>query len=95
MKLQQSKRGLTIKAGNAKELTLSSTAELSKTEYYWLVALVADMFDMIATGEQIYMTIGSTKDRSAYTLTVRTEGEPVTLYGVSLRELVSKCQSLL
>jgi len=63
--------------------------------YQPLLTLVADMFDQIANGEDMYMTIGATRKKDAYVLTVKWNQEGTPIYAESLLEMAAKAEEML
>jgi hypothetical protein len=65
------------------------------TRYVPLLMLIADMFDGISDGEDLYMMIGATKNRDSFSLTVKQDGQPTTVYAVNLVDLATQADTLL
>lgn len=64
-------------------------------EMLGLLLLIADVLDHVATGSDMYMIIGTTKDRTAFSFNLKhaTGNQPG--YGADLEELSLKAYSLL
>jgi len=68
---------------------------LAETKVVSIIAVIAECLDMIAGGEDIYLVIGATPKRDAFTLTVKHNGSPTTLYASSLSALADQAAGLL
>ena len=73
-----------IAGGNVKHLNDSLVSDILDSEYLDLLRLIAEIIDMIAVGDNVYLVLGSTKDRSALTLTIKGDAEVQPVYAGSL-----------
>ena len=92
MKLS-SPRDAKLEKTNTKVLRAKVDEPLSKSGYYGLLFLLADMLDGIANNESWYCIVGATKDKSAFSLTVVGDAGRDSVYAVSLQELASKAET--
>jgi len=65
------------------------------TAYRNLLCVIADICDSAASGSDSFLSIGTTRDKSAITLMVQVEGQRQSLYDVTLRGLDELCETLL
>lgn len=86
MQRQKSSAGK-LEQGNAEYITSKQLTTDQKLDLQNVVQLVGEMFDLIAQGENIYMTIGANKERSQFLLTVIDNGERKYAAGGHLRDL--------
>lgn len=78
------------------KLQAASEIVLGETLWYNLCALAADVFDLALRGDECYMILGATKDKSAMSVTVVLNGERDTRYGNSgVEELLASLADLL
>jgi hypothetical protein len=94
MKLNGTSRGRGLITQNASDVEQWQSKKFADTPYYPLVRLLAEMFDDIATGINSYAVIGSTKNFTAFTLTLNQESERVTEYADRLTELARNATRL-
>ena len=80
---------------NDTSVVADSSQQLADTRYYPLIQLVAEMFDNIAVGEDMFMIVGATRNRSSFVVTVKHDGDSTSVYGSSLAALALACQDLL
>jgi len=78
----------------------SSLASIEKdpkeiTAYLSLLALVADVLDSAADGADSFVSIGTTRNKSAFTIMVQIAGRRHNLYAENLRALSDQAQTLL
>jgi len=64
-------------------------------EYQPLLALVADVLDSAADGNDSFVSIGTTRNHSAFTIMVQIAGRRHNLYAENLRALSEQAQTLL
>jgi len=72
-----------------------SKKPLDQTPYIGLVEVVADLLDNIAQGEDMFMIIGATSKKDSFVATVKHDGTPTSVYGISLTDLSTVLESLL
>lgn len=87
MKLAASKGSHSLFTQNASDVEQWGSKKFADTPYYPLVRMLAEMFDDIATGINSYAVVGSTKNFTAFTLTLNQEDARVTEYAERLTEL--------
>lgn len=80
---------------NAANLEEVKAVPFETTDFFGFIKVLAVMFDDIANGEDMYAIIGATSKRDAYTLTIKQNGAPTTVYGSSLEDLAAKLSDLL
>lgn len=95
MRLRNTTGKTPLKAANASTLAKSSTLELSKSMYFNLLVLIAEVVDTAIKEGDCYLIIGTTKDRSACSLTVVQGSDRGAVYGADLGELATGAGSLL
>lgn len=64
-------------------------------EYTAMLQVIADVLDLAAQGQDAFVTIGSTRDKSSVTFTIAVEGERNTYYDVDLLGLCIALKSAL
>jgi len=64
-------------------------------KYADLLRVMADVLDNAIKGEDIYMTLGQTRNKDAVLLTVNWDREKLVLSGVSLMDLAEQAHTLL
>lgn len=94
MKLTQSVSAR-LEAENELKLAQSMAKDKSAARYLPLLQLVAQMCDMIANGENIYMIIGATSKKDSYSLSVKLNNEATTVYASTLEDLSTQAGTLL
>lgn len=94
MKLGTTSKGVLSKA-NEDRLLSDDRHIIGDTSYYELLQLVAQMFDNIADGEDMYMILGATSNKTSFVLTVKHNGTPTSIYAQSLVELGLASKDLL
>lgn len=95
MKSGTQSRGSRVKGGNLAYARQCAALPKPKDEALGIFLLLADMLDAIASGRNMYMVVGSTKDGTAYSVSVKGDDAPDTFYGEDLEELNIKAASLL
>jgi len=85
----------TLVKDNAAVLITYEGSLLKDTPYYGMLTLIAEMFDMIAQGENAYMVIGSTSNKSAFSVTLNAVGGKDARYAASLEQLAMAMESWL
>lgn len=65
------------------------------SRYRDLLIVLADALDMAAKGEDIFVTLGSTRKRDALVLTITYQGDKTFVPGVNLQALADLCSNLL
>ena len=94
--MQLKQKTVTRVAGCNEEAFLASASKPGKgKDYVALVQLVAQMCDMIAAGEDVYMIIGATSKKDSFSLTVKQNGDGTTVYATSLPDLSLQASTLL
>lgn len=73
-----------INPENLGELESWCKTPLQDTPYYLLLKVMADMLDSSAKGQNIYSILGTTKDKSAISYTVKQDGGGDARYGDTL-----------
>jgi len=64
----------TLVKDNEAVLVTYSESLLKDTPYYGMLTLIAQMFDMIAAGENAYLVMGRTSNKSAFSVTLNALG---------------------
>lgn len=82
-------------ANNVHSIEADAELPFNTTEYYALCQVLAEVFDSIASGADMYVIIGATSKRDAFTCTIKENGAPTTTYGSSLEDLAAKLSNLL
>jgi len=82
-------------ANNVSALDADKALPANTTYYYNLLQVVAQVFDDLAHGEDVYMILGATTKKDAYTCTIKFAGAPTTVFGTSLEDLSAKLADLL
>lgn len=70
-----------INPENATELEAWMKTKLADTPYLSILRVIAEMLDSSAKGQNIYAIIGTTKDKSAISFTVKQDGGGDARYG--------------
>ena len=73
-----------INPESSAELEGWAKTKLIDTPYYPLLRVLAEMLDSSAKGQNIYSIIGTTKDKSAISITVKQDGGGDARYGDTL-----------
>jgi len=63
--------------------------------YTDLLMVIADVLDTAVKGEDIYMTVGMTRNKDAVLLTITWDREKLVLSGATLRDLAEQANTLL
>lgn len=82
-------------ANNVFALDHDKALPMETTFYYNLLMVVAQVFDDISKGDDVYMIVGATSKKDAYTFTVKLSGAPTTVFGTSLEDLSAKLADIL
>lgn len=89
MKLGKTPGGLLVPA-NMQSVRDMQTAQLDETPYIYLAFLCADVIDTAAVGHNTYLIVGTTKDRSAASIAVFSDGGKDAVYGPSLIDIAEQ-----
>jgi len=84
-----------IEASNKAEIEARTKAGEISPSLASLLLVIADVFDLAASGQDIYMTLGMTRDKSGYLMTIFWNGERVYASGGSLMSLAEEASLLL
>jgi len=84
-----------LSKANAERLVSDVSDDIGNSLYYPLMQLIAEAFDAIADGEDVYIILGATSNKSAFVCTVKQDGSPTSVYGPSLTDLSLAVQNLL
>lgn len=76
-----------LQSGNSDYVLRKENTPTQKLDLQNIVQLIGEMFDLIAAGENIYMTIGANKERTQFLLTVIDNGERKYAAGDHLADL--------
>jgi len=60
-----------------------------------MLRVIAELLDMIANGEDIYMVLGATRRKDSFTVTLKHNGIPTILYSATLVGLSDEVATLL
>jgi len=80
---------------NEESLLDSAANCMTDCREVYLLTLIAQLLDNIAKGEDMYMIIGATSNKSSFVVTVKHNGTPTSVYGASMPDLSLACQDLL
>jgi hypothetical protein len=80
---------------NVSSLQRDEELPINTTNYHSLLVVIANMFDDISHGADMFMMIGATSKRDSYSLTIKLDGAPTSFYGSSLDDLAAKLEQLL
>lgn len=94
LKLSATKKS-DLLANNVNSVLADAEIPFNTTEYFAMCQVLADVFDSIANGADMYVIIGATSKRDAFTCTIKENGAPTTTYGSSLEDLAAKLANLL
>lgn len=76
-----------LQGGNVMHIRkMLKDAKLPEADF-GILLLIADMFDELAAGKDRYMIIGSTMNKSAFSVTVKGPDAPNPVYGANTSEL--------
>lgn len=95
MKLSPAQKNTPLKANQSQLLQKWADEPLTGTPYYMLLALIADVLDTALVKGDTYMILGTTKDKTALTITVVQGSDRGHVYAVDLNELAAGAESLL
>lgn len=76
-----------LQTGNADYVLRKDNTPTQKLDLQNIVQLIGEMFDLIAQGENIYMTIGANRERTQFLLTLIDDGERKYAAGDHLADL--------
>lgn len=76
-----------LQHGNADYVLRKENTPAQKLDLQNIVSLIGEMLDLIADGENIYMTIGANRERTQFLLTVIDNGERKYAAGDHLADL--------
>lgn len=82
-----------LEQGNADYVTRKDNTPSQKLDLQNIVQLIGEMLDLIAQGENIYMTIGANRERTQFLLTVIDNGERKYAAGGHLADLAKAVTS--
>ena len=94
MKLTSNRRSVQLPTDNMHHILEVCKAARIKPEAVGLLVLIANLFDDIGKGEDVYMTIGAVRDRTSYVVTVTLEGEKSPIYGEDIEDINFKAIAL-
>lgn len=94
LKLEKQKSSTLLKL-NVQSVNEVSKVPFETTDFFALVQVIANMFDDISQGEDMYMILGATSKRDAFTCAIKLDGAATTIYGSSLEDLAAKLADLL
>ena len=84
-----------IPEGNEAAFLQQAALPKGGSSYVPLVQLIAQMCDMIAQGQDIFMIIGATQKKDSLSLTVKFNGEATSVYATNLVGLATQSSTLL
>lgn len=76
-----------VKGGNMAALLDKIKAGKLKWEDVAVLVLIADMMDEDANGGDLWLTVGMTRNKSAFALSVKGSDAPEPIYGADLADL--------
>lgn len=80
---------------NVVRLREQLTTKQGLAQFLDLLILIADVLDLAAEGEDVWLSIGHTKSHNACLLTVHDGGEVLTASGTRLEDLAAAANSFL
>jgi hypothetical protein len=86
--MKQKVQSTGVTGGNLEKLESHAKTKLQDSPYWPLLLEVASLCDIIAAGQNRYMTIGSTKNRSSFMLSVKGDGQDDAAWGATLEGLI-------
>lgn len=78
-----------LKSDNVKAVKAWAQTPLHETPYYALLVMLADMCDTITKGENCYAIVGSTSNKTAFSLTVNISQDKDSKYGAGFEEIAA------
>lgn len=69
--------------------------ELGNTRFFNILRAVLSTLDLAGAGHDIYLTVGTTRNKSAFVISVTWDGDKFSVYGNSAAELALKLEDLL
>jgi hypothetical protein len=82
-----------LQSGNADYVLRKDNTPAQKLDMQNIVQLIGEMFDLIAGGENIYMTIGANRERTQFLLTIIDNGDRKYAAGDHLADLAKAVTS--
>ena len=82
-----------LQAGNKDYILRKDNTPAEKLDLQNIVQLIAEMFDLIADGENVYMTIGANRERTQYLLTLVDNGDRKYAAGGHIKDLAQAVTS--
>jgi hypothetical protein len=76
-----------LQDGNLKKVQSTLTKQDVTSDVVGMLLLVADMMDCIAHGQDMYMIIGCTQRRDAFSVTIKGSAAPAPFYGQDITDL--------
>jgi len=95
MKMTTSTRAVKLATQNVTLLRKSNDTPIQNTAYHRLMFVLADMFDLIAKGQDFYCIVGATKDKSAFSFTLVAGQDRQSFYADDLADLCLKLEALI
>ena len=93
--MKKAPKGKTLPVANTTEVMNLVVASKLDPRLADLLHVLADACDEAASGQDIYITLGTTKRKDALLLTVSWDGDKTMLSGVTLLDLASQAGTLL
>lgn len=84
-----------IAAGNLQALRNTLSKLKADERDFGLLLLIADMYDEIYQGKDRYMTLGATRNKSAFSAAIKGLMVPDPLYGIDLADIQGQALELL
>jgi len=87
--------GKPITLHNRRDLDADIGGLKKDSPYYPFLAVLCDILDSAGSGADSFVSVGTTRNKSALTILVQLGGKRVNLYAPDLRALASECRTLL
>lgn len=84
-----------LETGNEAALTKGSSEILAASSFYPLLALMAQVSDAIAEGEDVYLQLNTTKARNSLVVSLSIDKQKVYVSAATFQELAERCKELL
>ena len=84
-----------LSVANVAGIVAAGNAAINKTEYYWLLMVVAECFNSAARGENAWISVGKNRNGDSFLLTLHVGADVLYAGGMSLVELAGQCRTLL
>lgn len=93
--VRKPKQQANLFSGNYNQVLDLGDAKLKTTPVYPLLLLIGEVLDQASLGEDVYVSIGKNRGKSAFVLTVTWDGDKLYAPGLDIIALAEGCASLL